>query len=187
MGPWADHGSSWYNCNRFEEKNSEDARGAQAKSRASLERYLHYFTRYDNHNNSAKLEQELYQKIEKKMEVMQKTTELSWIEVQFLKKAAEVLFKCRMILKWTYAFAFYLQKDNNTAIFEDNQKDLEMAVEHLSELLESRIDPSTIPQLKQKVLDKTVYVSSRMEILLEDCAQGLLEDRWKYVSDTPLF
>lgn len=41
MGPWSEHGTSWYNCNRFEEKSSSDARDSQAKSRASLERYLH--------------------------------------------------------------------------------------------------------------------------------------------------
>lgn len=187
MGPWSDHGTSWYNCNRFEDKASEDARNAQAKSRQQLERYLHYYTRYDNHNQSAKLEQELYQKIEKKMETLQKTTDLSWIEVQFLKKAADILFKCRMILKWTYAFAYYLQRDNHTMIFEDNQRDLEMAVEQLSELLESPIEPDKIPTLKQKILDKSVYVNSRMEILLSDCAQGLLEDRWKYITDVPLF
>lgn len=92
-----------------------------------------------------------------------------------------------MILKWTYAFAYYLEKNNHTLIFEDNQRDLEMAVEQLSELLEKEIDPKTIPILKQQVLDKTVYVSSRMEILLSDCAQGLLEDRWKYITDVPLF
>jgi len=187
LGPWSDHGTSWYNCNRYDDKASEDARSTQTKSRAQLERYLHYFTRYDNHHSSAKLEQELYQKIEKKMETLQKNTDLSWIEVQFLKKAASTLFKCRMILKWTYAFAYYLEKNNHTLIFEDNQRDLEMAVEQLSELLEKEIDPKTIPILKQQVLDKTVYVSSRMEILLSDCAQGLLEDRWKYITDVPLF
>ncbi|KLU91835.1 hypothetical protein MAPG_10784 [Magnaporthiopsis poae ATCC 64411] len=31
-------------------------------------------------------------------------------------------------LKWTYAFAYYLTRNNLTEIFEDNQKDLEMAV-----------------------------------------------------------
>lgn len=41
MGPWSEHGTSWYNCNRFEEKAGVDARDHQAKSRASLERYLH--------------------------------------------------------------------------------------------------------------------------------------------------
>lgn len=41
MGPWSEHGTSWYQCNRFDEKSGSDARDAQAKSRASLERYLH--------------------------------------------------------------------------------------------------------------------------------------------------
>ena len=41
MGPWSEHGSQWYNCNRYEERSSSDARDHQAKSRASLERYLH--------------------------------------------------------------------------------------------------------------------------------------------------
>jgi IBR domain, a half RING-finger domain len=41
MGPWSEHGSQWYNCNRYEENSSTDARDHQAKSRASLERYLH--------------------------------------------------------------------------------------------------------------------------------------------------
>lgn len=41
MGPWSEHGTSWYQCNRFDEKSGTNARDAQAKSRASLERYLH--------------------------------------------------------------------------------------------------------------------------------------------------
>lgn len=41
MGPWNEHGTSWYNCNRYEEKSGIDARDTQAKSRQSLERYLH--------------------------------------------------------------------------------------------------------------------------------------------------
>lgn len=41
MGPWSEHGTSWYQCNRFDEKSGTDNRDVQAKSRASLERYLH--------------------------------------------------------------------------------------------------------------------------------------------------
>ena len=41
MGSWSEHGTSYYQCNRFEEKSGVDARDTQAKSRASLERYLH--------------------------------------------------------------------------------------------------------------------------------------------------
>ena len=41
LGPWSEHGTAWYSCNRFDEKESVEARDAQSKSRASLERYLH--------------------------------------------------------------------------------------------------------------------------------------------------
>ena len=41
MGPWSEHGTAWYSCNRYDEKTGVDARDAQSKSRASLERYLH--------------------------------------------------------------------------------------------------------------------------------------------------
>lgn len=41
MGPWSEHGTSWYTCNRFDEKSSAEARDSQTQSRISLERYLH--------------------------------------------------------------------------------------------------------------------------------------------------
>lgn len=180
MGPWSEHGTSWYNCNRYEEKSSTDARDAQATSRQTLERYLHYYNRFANHEQSAKLDRDLHHKTEKKMEELQQTSDLSWIEVQFLKKAVDILCQCRMTLKWTYAFAFYLVRNNATELFEDSQRDLEMATEQLSELLEKPIEPDKIAELKQQVLDKTVYVASRREVVLADTARGLVEGRWEY-------
>lgn len=180
MGPWSEHGTQWYSCNRYDEKGGVDARDAQSKSRASLERYLHYYNRWANHEQSAKLSVDLYSKTEKKMEDMQITSSLTWIEVQFMKKAVEVVDKCRQTLKWTYAMAYYLAKGNQKELFEDNQRDLEKAVEDLSELLEGPIDPDTIGVLRQKVTDKTVYVQNRNEIVLEDTAKGFLEGRWKW-------
>ena len=56
---------------------------------------------------------------------------------------------------YTYAFAFYLKKNNHTLIFEDNQGDLEMATETLSEYLERDITSSTVSDMKIFVQDKT--------------------------------
>ncbi|KAI9450346.1 hypothetical protein BJY52DRAFT_1303111, partial [Lactarius psammicola] len=179
-GPWAEHGTAWYSCNRYDDKSGVDARDAQSRSRASLERYLHYYNRWANHEQSAKLSIELYMKTEKKMEEMQLTTDLTWIEVQFMKKAVDIVENCRTTLKWTYAMAYYLENGNQKAMFEDNQRDLEKAVEDLSELLEQPIEAESIPALRQKVTDKSVYVQKRNEILLEDTAKGYLEERWKW-------
>jgi ariadne-1 len=176
MGLWSEHGTAWYNCNRFEEKSGLDGRDAQAKSRQSLERYLHYYNRYANHEQSAKLDKDLYLKTEKKMINLQTASGMSWIEVQFLDTASQTLQQCRQTLKWTYAFAYYLQRNNSTEIFEDNQKDLEMAVESLSEMFEK---PTTeLADLKVDMMDKTTYCNKRRVILLTDTAENLKTGQW---------
>ena len=44
----------------------------------------------------------------------------SFFQVQFLRKAVDVLCLCRNTLKYTYVFAFYLKKNNQSVIFEVN-------------------------------------------------------------------
>ena len=180
MGDWKEHGSSFYNCNRFDEKSGLEARDAQARARCYLERYLHYYNRFRNHEQSAALEVQLYHRIERKMELMQSTTTLSWIDVQFLKDAVAILSTCRATLKHTYVLAFYLARNNLAHIFEDNQRDLELAVEQLSELLEKPLDPATISELHAAVVNKSVYVKTRRHVLLAFAMQQLREGAWEY-------
>ncbi|KAE9550950.1 hypothetical protein FO519_005839 [Halicephalobus sp. NKZ332] len=137
LGPWQPHGSGWYSCNRFDDKVAKEARTNQENSRAALQRYLHYYNRFANHQNSLK-------------------------------------FENRRTLMYTYAFAFYLQPNNVTSIFEDNQRDLELATEQLSEILEREIDSSVdLVALKQKVQDKCHYVDQRRLVLLKHCAEAM--------------
>ncbi|OQR67073.1 E3 ubiquitin-protein ligase arih1l isoform 1 [Tropilaelaps mercedesae] len=58
------------------------------------------------------------------------------MELDFLPKAVNALLRCRQTLMYTYVFAFYLRPNNQSRIFEDNQRDLESATEQLSEYLE---------------------------------------------------
>ena len=171
MGLWSEHGTSWYNCNRFEEKSGNDARDAQAKSRQSLERYLHYYNRYANHDQSNRLEKDNFAKTEKKMTLLQNQSGMSWIEVQFLETAAKTLQECRQTLKWTYAFAFYLARNNDTIMFEDNQKDLELATENLSAMFEQPVEQLSVQKLD--ILNKNTYCSQRRITLLSDTAELL--------------
>lgn len=199
MGAWSEHGNSWYQCNRYDEKSGVDARDQQAKSRASLERYLHYFNRWANHDQSAKLDADFYKSTEKKMEEMQNTGNLSWIEVQFAKEAVSTVIKSRILLKWSYCMAFYLKRNNMTELFEDNQRDLEAAVENLSYLLESNMSEQPIAEIRSKVTNQAVslravntpfpkltiqaYVQKRHDILLDDTLRGYLERRWEFNVD----
>ena len=103
---------------------------------------------------------------------------MSWIEVQYLDTASQALQQCRQTLKWTYAFAYYLARNNLTEIFEDNQKDLEMAVENLSEMFEKPVDQ--LQGLKVDMMDKTSYCTKRRVILLNDTAENLRQGNWEF-------
>lgn len=72
-GPWKDHSGSYYNCNKYDpEKDKESADGKKKdSSRAALERYLHYYTRFTNHHNSLKFEIEAKTKMEQKIKEME--------------------------------------------------------------------------------------------------------------------
>lgn len=179
LGPWEPHGSSWYNCNRYDEEEAKKARDAQEKSRAALQRYLFYCNRYMNHMQSLKFEHKLYASVSQKMEEMMQHN-MSWIEVQFLKRAVDVLCQCREVLMYTYIFAFYLKRNNQSLIFEDNQKDLENATEQLSEYLERDITSEILVGIKQKVQDKTRYCESRRKVVLDHVHEGYDKDLWEY-------
>ncbi|KAI9866681.1 MAG: hypothetical protein M1823_009160, partial [Watsoniomyces obsoletus] len=66
-----------------------------------------------------------------------------------------------------------------TEIFEDNQKDLEMAVENLSAMFEKPVNE--LAGLKVDILDKTTYCNRRREILLSDTAENLKKEQWKFI------
>lgn len=68
-----------YACNRYDEDEAKQARDAQEKSRAALQRYLFYCNRYMNHMQSLKFEHKLYASVKEKMEEMQQHN-MSWIE-----------------------------------------------------------------------------------------------------------
>jgi ariadne-1 len=38
---------------------------------------------------------------------LQISSDMSWIEVQFLKNAVDTLSACRQTLKWSYALAYF--------------------------------------------------------------------------------
>lgn len=178
LGYWSHHGSSWYSCNRYDETDARAARDAQDRHRALLQRYLFYCKRYMNHMSSLKFENRLYALVKEKMREMQQHN-MSWIEVQFLNRAVDVLCQCRQTLMYTYVFAYYQTKTNQSIIFEDNQKDLENATETLSEYLEREITSDNIKDIKSKVQDKYRYCESRRRILLEHVQEGYDQDWWK--------
>jgi ariadne-1 len=195
LGPWKEHGTQWYKCNRYVESESCEARSRQDQSRELLRRYLHYFQRYTNHENSLKKEETLQKSVGDLMLAMQHQ-QMSWIEVQCIQKAVEILIKCRKTLTFTYVFAYYLISSNQTIIFEDNQRDLEVATEELSFLLEKEhcLEGEDGPpytayysDFKKNVLDKSNLCNRRCDILLGHVQEGYDQNYWNFSSQDNIY
>ncbi|UYV77060.1 ARIH1 [Cordylochernes scorpioides] len=133
LGPWESHKDN-YKCNQFKEEDSA-ALDDQEKSKAALNKYFFYSVRYMNHLQSQKLEKKLNDTVETKIKEMNKQ-KVAWVDSYKLRQCLDVLCQCRQTLMYSYAFAYYLKKNNQCIIFEENQRDLETATEKISEYLE---------------------------------------------------
>lgn len=181
MKNWDVHGYNDSVCSTWKEPEPDQEK---TQAQANLEKWLFYFDRFNNHELSAKLDQELVERTAEKMLEVQQTSQLSWIESKFIQEAVDELTRCRVSLKWSYTMAYFLNPGNQKHIFEDLQADLEKAVEALSQMLEEPIEDETVKGLRQRMMDKTVYVKGRHEILLSDTAAGLLEGRWEWIDSS---
>ena len=65
-----------------------------------------------------------------------------------------------------------------TEIFEGNQNDLHSATEKLSELLEREINNDNLMELKQKIMDQSIYCDARRQVLLNHVWEGVEKDSW---------
>lgn len=86
---------NYYNCNRFKESDDEESR-RKDQSKAALERYLHYYSRYVNHHNSLKLEEKTRGDTERKIEEMQQLGTNTWLDVQYLKDVRQLPHATRL-------------------------------------------------------------------------------------------
>lgn len=166
FGSWKEHGSR--PCNVHEETATKN----QLSAREILARYMHYFTRYQVHNQSLELESKLLEKVEQRIQEMQAES-MSFTEQRAIYRAFDVLQECRRTLKYTYAFAFYLYRNNQAEVFEQNQADLEQATEALSGYLEQDFNPEDNTSIK--LMDKLSYCNQRRKILLDHCKEGYTE------------
>eukprot|EP01098_Paradermamoeba_levis_P017098 TRINITY_DN959_c0_g2_i1.p1 TRINITY_DN959_c0_g2~~TRINITY_DN959_c0_g2_i1.p1 ORF type:complete len:519 (+),score=148.78 TRINITY_DN959_c0_g2_i1:68-1624(+) len=108
-GDWKGHSA----CNRFQgEGGKEEDEEKMTQNRASLQKYLHYYERYQFHENSKKFEVDLRQNAVQRMIDMrnQKMEGMkASIDFKFIFQATEQLIECRRTLKYTYVYAFYLE------------------------------------------------------------------------------
>lgn len=176
-------GDGWNTGTRTEiarDKNAEELKMFNHVTKLSFVIISKFHDRFLAHHNSQKLESSLEKSVLLKMQLAQTQSNISWIDVQFLKTAFQTLVDARSTVKWTYVFAYFLQKNLHSEIFGGNQRDLEFAVEKLSKILESDYEQEGMQKIKEGVINCNVYLNKRLESLLEDTKSGLLEKRYEF-------
>lgn len=179
MGVWAEHGfqtGGFYKCNKYDPKKiaTTSTKGGEKSSadeaKAELDRYLHYYQRYHNHDQSKKFARRQRDLTEKRMsELQSKSNQSTWMDVQFLSNAMEQVFECRQVLKYTYVFGYYLEDGREKDLFEYLQQQLETTTEHLSEMSEAPIEKID----RAEVVNYTRVTKQFMTNLLDGVANEL--------------
>jgi ariadne-1 len=116
------------------------------KAKNSLEKYTHYFERWQSNQSSRqKALEDLHQMQTVNMD---KVKELQGIgvgdgEFEFLLNAWKQIVECRRVLRWTYAYGYYIP-DHDTAkkqFFEHLQGQAESGLEKLHHCAETELLP----------------------------------------------
>lgn len=175
LGDWAEHSAAtggYYKCNKYDpQKASNEDESDTARAKRELDRYLHYYKRYHGHEEAQKFAVKQLEATEKRMVELQESTHGSWIDVQFLKSANEMVIDCRRVLKSTYIFGYYLdpQATIQRELFENLQEHLERFTETLSEMTEQQLDTMD----RSEVVNITRVTESFLNNLIAGAENGL--------------
>ncbi|XP_033731278.1 ankyrin repeat and IBR domain-containing protein 1-like, partial [Pecten maximus] len=150
LDQWKRHNSStggYFKCNRYEVSKIVEDNANMAQSDAEernkrmqeLNKFVHYYTRFKNHENSYKFEEPLTSSTKTKMmKLAEAVTDPATAnaETKFVEEAVEQLLKARRVLKCSYAYGYYLDGPGyKKMVFEFMQTELEECGEILSQMV----------------------------------------------------
>ncbi|KAJ0003324.1 hypothetical protein NQD34_008422 [Periophthalmus magnuspinnatus] len=181
---WKKHSSStggYYRCTRYEviqqleEQSKEMTVEAEKKHKSfqELDRFMHYYTRFKNHEHSYKLEQRLLKTAKEKMEQLSRAficREGTPPDTRFIEDGVTELLKTRRVLKCSYPYGFFLQQGSTQKeIFELMQTDLEMVVEDLAQ----KVNRPYLRTPCHKIVSATRLVQQKRQEFLASVARGV--------------
>ncbi|KAL5005870.1 hypothetical protein ScPMuIL_017028 [Solemya velum] len=185
LDQWRRHNSStggYFKCNRYEAvKKVEDqttniATEAEAKNTRmqELNRFVHYYTRFKNHENSYKLEEPLLSTAkDKMMKLAEAVTDSTTAnaETRFVEDAVHQLLRARRVLKWSYVYGYYLDGPGyKKIVFEFMQTELEECIELLSQM----VNRLYLRTPRKKIIEQAHTVQRKRLEFITAIAKGLV-------------
>lgn len=188
LGDWNGH-DSHNRCNGYEEANSEAGPETETEKRRklakkSIEKYTHYYERWAaNHSSRQKALWDLRNLETVKLEKLSKNQGLPITELEFVTEALVQIIECRRVLKWTYAYGYYLPEKEGAKkqFFEYLQGEAEDGLERLhhcaekelGDYLDAKTPSDAFSDFRMKLTGLTSITRSYFENLVKALENGL--------------
>ncbi|CAM0952392.1 unnamed protein product [Alopecurus aequalis] len=145
LGAWSEHGNNttggYYACNRYEAAKKDgiydEAEAKRERAKNSLVRYTHYYERWASNQTSRQKAQADLHRFES--ENLSDVLGIPETQLKFIPEAWSQIIECRRVLKWTYAYGYYLEDKAKSEFFEYLQGEAESGLERLHKCAEKDI------------------------------------------------
>ncbi|KAI3861982.1 hypothetical protein MKW98_018265 [Papaver atlanticum] len=157
-----------HSCNRYKGDRAADNLKKNA-ARNHLAKYSHYYERWvANHRSMDHAVKSMNGQVKELCFILCRDDEK---EVKFIKDAWEKIIECRRILKWSYAFGFYLPEHEHAKIelFEYLQE------EELQVCMDSKTPLENLKNIRKKLEIHTTTTGDHFEKLVNAFKDGLSE------------
>ncbi|KAI3995478.1 hypothetical protein MKX01_029227 [Papaver californicum] len=176
-----------YACNGYDKDGANtDMNKRREMAKQSIVKYTHYYERWAGNNSSRAKAVEDLKKVQLvhilKLCSTQCQTEL---QLEFITNAWVQIIECRRVLKWTYAYGYYLPEHEKTKkqFFEYLQGEAENVLEKLHGCAEKELQPyldakspsQDFNDFQKKLKGLTSVTKNYFENLVRGLANGLTE------------
>ncbi|PIN17281.1 putative E3 ubiquitin ligase [Handroanthus impetiginosus] len=183
LGPWKEHGS-YYDCNKYKEKEEvSELEKNRENARKYLERYTHYYERWDANDKAMKRAvTDLSRARNEHVDKLAKVQEDVPAQMEFVIDAWDQIVECRRVLKWTYAYGYYVEQ-GKMDFFVYLQGEAEFALERLhhcaekemGEYLSAECPSKDFKDFRTKLVDLTTVTRNYFENLVRALENNLSE------------
>ncbi|KQJ91001.1 hypothetical protein BRADI_4g35080v3 [Brachypodium distachyon] len=148
LGAWSEHGirtgGGYYACNRFESAKEkgiyDEAEARRERAKNSLVRYMHYYERWaSNQTSRQKAQADLQKAASENLAKLSDVFGIPETQLKFIPEAWSQIIECRRVLKWTYAYGYYLDDKAKSEFFVYLQGEAESGLERLHKCAEKDI------------------------------------------------
>ncbi|XP_074315834.1 putative E3 ubiquitin-protein ligase ARI7 [Silene latifolia] len=126
LGDWMNHSG----CNRYTQTEEKQ----RTLARQSIIRYTHYYERWaSNHKSMQKAIQDLHNLQTIQLPELSDRVSVPVTQLEFIVESWKQIIECRRVLKWTYAYGFFMpeHEDVKKKFFEYLQGEAELGLERL--------------------------------------------------------